>query len=546
MKPADHTDVWGPPPGTVRQGAERGLGSSRPGPAPAWLKIDRVLADLAVRLVTDDAEDLDEAVNHGLRDLGQSLLVDRATVWRVARGGAGAVTTHGWTERPELSRDVSHVAALPFIDSSLRAGHPVWFRALNDVSGAADRAVLQDSGFGSGAIVAIPSPGKPEGTYAALALSSADAPHPWPSSVIEQLRIAAGLFGQALARKAQAVSLQATREELQRARGGGEADGARYTPRTTRVGSSVVVAESPAVQRVLAQLEQVAATPSTVLLLGETGVGKEIFAQAIHQLSARRDRPMIRVNCAAIPSTLIESELFGHERGAFTGAVTRQIGRFEAADRSTLFLDEIGELPPDVQVKLLRVLQERVIERLGSTQPLKIDVRIVAATNRNLLKAVEDQVFREDLYYRLNVFPIEIPPLRERAEDIPALAWQFAVECSKALGKPFESISKESIRQLQVYRWPGNVREVRNVIERAVILSTSPRLVVPLPHPTVARQPEPSQTLRNLEIEHIRATLESTNWRIRGHGGAAQRLGLKPTTLETRMAKLGVIRPRLN
>jgi len=318
----------------------------------------------------------------------------------------------------------------------------------------------------------------------------------------------------------------------------------QYHPKITIVGGSrLVVSESPAVRPAWAQVEQVARTPSTVLLLGETGVGKEIFAQAIHELSPRGQRQMIRVSCAAIPSTLIESELFGHERGAFTGAIARQIGRFEAANHSTLFLDEIGELPAEVQVKLLRVLQERVIERLGSTQPVKIDVRIVAATNCNLQKAVEDNAFREDLFYRLNVFPIEIPPLRERVEDIPALAWQFATECSNAFGKSIDSISKESIRQLQAYQWPGNIRELRNVIERAVILANGPRLVVALPPPAVARQPHSSLTLRNLEIGHIRSTLESTNWRIRGHGGAAQRLGLKPTTLETRMAKLGVSRP---
>jgi formate hydrogenlyase transcriptional activator len=284
--------------------------------------------------------------------------------------------------------------------------------------------------------------------------------------------------------------------------------------------------------------------PSTVLLLGETGVGKEVFAQAIHEMSPRRSRPMVRVNCAAIPSTLIESELFGHERGAYTGAVARQVGRFELANQSTLFLDEIGELSADMQVKLLRVLQERVIERLGSTQPIKVDVRIVAATNRDLENAVQEGTFREDLYYRLNVFPIAVPPLRERLEDIPALTWKFVEEFSQALGKSIESIASESLRQMQAYSWPGNVRELRNVVERAVILADDPRMVVPLPENTNSRTSRVSQTLRSVQIEHITATLESTNWRIRGRDGAAERLGLKPTTLETRMARLGVRRPR--
>ncbi len=302
--------------------------------------------------------------------------------------------------------------------------------------------------------------------------------------------------------------------------------------------------ESPAIRRALQQAEQVAPLPSTVLLLGETGVGKEILAQTIHALSPRRHRPMIRVSCGAIPSTLIESELFGHERGAYTGAVARQVGRFEAANQSTLFLDEIGELSVDIQVKLLRVLQDHVIERLGSTQPLKVDVRIIAATNCDLEKAVAEGRFREDLYYRLNVFPIAIPPLRERVEDVGPLASQFVREFAKSLGKSIESISADSIDQLRRYHWPGNVRELRNVIERAVILAKGSQLAIPMPQAPVSQQPHSSSTLKNVQIEHIRATLESTNWRIRGAGGAAERLGLKPTTLETRMAKLGVTRPQ--
>jgi formate hydrogenlyase transcriptional activator len=308
--------------------------------------------------------------------------------------------------------------------------------------------------------------------------------------------------------------------------------------------SRLMESQSPAFQRALALVEHVAATPATVLLLGETGVGKGVFAQTIHELGARRHRQMVQVNCAAIPGTLLESELFGHERGAYTGADTRQIGRFEAAHQSTVFLDEIGELSPEAQVKFLRVLQERVIERVGGTQSIKIDVRIIAATNRNLEQAVENQQFREDLFYRLNVFPIVVPPLRERVEDIPALTWDFASQFSKKFGKPIDSISKESMRQLLRHSWPGNIRELRNVIERAVIVATGPQLTVEPPKPAVARPAPGVLTLRNLEIEHIRATLNSTNWRVRGTGGAAERLGLKPTTLECRMAKLGVTRPK--
>ena len=299
---------------------------------------------------------------------------------------------------------------------------------------------------------------------------------------------------------------------------------------------------SAAMQQVLAHVRQVAPTPATVLLLGETGTGKEVMAQTIHDLSPRRQRRMIGVSCAAIPTALIESELFGREKGAYTDALSRQIGRFEAAHQSTLFLDEIGDLPMAVQVKLLRVLQERVIERLGSVQPVKVDVRIIAATNRNLEDAVRDRTFREDLYYRLNVFPVVVPPLRERVEDIRALVWTFIDEFAQSYGKTIESISAESLCELQRYAWPGNVRELRNVIERAVILATGPHLVVETPRRDHRRTSRIAMTLTELEVSHIRAVLTSTNWRVRGSGGAAERLGLKPTTLESRMVRLGIAR----
>jgi len=309
--------------------------------------------------------------------------------------------------------------------------------------------------------------------------------------------------------------------------------------------SHAIVAESRGIKEVLAQIEQVAPTPATVLLLGETGTGKEVMAQAIHDLSPRRNRPMIRVSCAAIPTSLMESELFGRERGAYTDALTRQIGRFEAAHQSTLFLDEIGELPREVQVKLLRVLQERVIERLGSTQSVKIDVRIIAATNRNLEDAVRDQTFREDLFYRLNVFPVVVPPLRERPEDIRPLVWNFIDEFSTLYGKPIASISSESLRDLQRYSWPGNVRELRNAVERAVIVADGPELLIDVPRQRERPMPRTVMTLTELEASHIRDVLASTRWRVRGSGGAAARLGLKPTTLESRMARLGIARPQV-
>jgi transcriptional regulator with GAF, ATPase, and Fis domain len=302
-----------------------------------------------------------------------------------------------------------------------------------------------------------------------------------------------------------------------------------------------IIGQSAAVRLVLEQVEQVAPRDSTVLLLGETGTGKELFATLLHELSARHGRTMVRVNCSAIPATLMESELFGREKGAFTGAIARQIGRFELADHSTIFLDEIGELPPEVQVKLLRVLEEQQIERLGSPEGIRVDVRVVAATHRHLDQRIAEGSFREDLFYRLNVFPIRIPPLRERVEDIPLLVWRFVEEFSEAFGKRISTIPRENMTELQRYSWPGNIRELRNVVERAMIVATGPQLVIPLPARTGAAV-KLSDRLVDVEREHIRRVLETSAWRIRGAGGAADRLGLKPTTLETRMGKLGLRR----
>jgi len=303
--------------------------------------------------------------------------------------------------------------------------------------------------------------------------------------------------------------------------------------------TDAIVYRSEAIRSALDQAHLVAPTGATVLLLGETGVGKEMFADAIHQSSPRQRRQMIRVNCAAMPATLIERELFGHERGAFTDAWTRQIGRFEAAHQSTLFLDEIGELPLEMQAKFLRVLEARTIERLGSSASINVDVRIIAATNRDLEQAVKNGTFREDLFYRLNVFPITIPPLRERVEDIPTLVWAFVDELSATFGRKIEWISDRSLHDLQRYPWPGNVRELRNLIEREMIRAQGSTLTMTVPR---AAARSVSSRLVDVQAEHIRSVLDSCGWRIRGAPGAAQRLGVKPTTLENRMARLGIAR----
>jgi formate hydrogenlyase transcriptional activator len=303
-----------------------------------------------------------------------------------------------------------------------------------------------------------------------------------------------------------------------------------------------IVGQSSAVKQFLGQAEQVAPTDAAVLVLGETGTGKELLARAIHRMSNRRDRPLVTVNCATLPPTLVESELFGREKGAYTGAMTRLVGRFELADGSTLFLDEVGEIPPEIQPKLLRVLEEGRFERLGSTRSLKADVRIIAATNRDLARDVDEGRFRKDLYYRLNVFPISIPPLRERLEDLPQLVWAFIQQFEKKIGKRIDSIPSKCMRALESYSWPGNVRELRNVIERAMIVSRDGKLAIDLPQQPRVEAPEPTD-LNSVNRRLVLSVLNKTNWRISGRGGAAEILGLKRTTLQSLMKRLGIKRP---
>jgi formate hydrogenlyase transcriptional activator len=307
-------------------------------------------------------------------------------------------------------------------------------------------------------------------------------------------------------------------------------------------GSGRIIGESPALLNVLGLVEQVAPTGSTVLIEGETGTGKELIAQRIHELSPRSERPMVKVNCAALPSTLVESELFGHERGAYTGAVSRETGRFEVADGSTLFLDEISELPFELQSKLLRVLEEGQYERVGSARTLKTDVRVIAATNRDLRAEVESGRFRRDLFFRLAVFPIRVPPLRERLSDVPLLVWAFIHEFSDIMNKPVEKIPREDMQRLEQYEWSGNVRELRNVVERAMILCNESTLRIPSPAGGSSEGANGNGVLTMDEAQrrHILKALEAAGGRIRGAGGAAELLAMNPSTLRSRMRRLGI------
>ena len=362
----------------------------------------------------------------------------------------------------------------------------------------------------------------------------------WTPETLNRLQIVGEAFVNIIYRKKEEEELRNSFTEIARLKDllEVEADYLRAEVRAFR-SHKEIIGQSEPLKNVLNLVEQVAPTSSTVLIYGETGTGKELIAQAIHSNSPRRSKLMVKVNCAALPSSLVESELFGRERGAYTGALTRQVGRFELADGSTLFLDEIAEMSPELQAKLLRVLQEGEFERLGSPRTIKVDVRLIVATNRNLLEEVKAGRFREDLYYRLSVFPLLLPPLRERAEDVPMLVWEFLRMFNEKMGKKIRRVSKKDMSVLQTYSWPGNIRELRNVVEHAVIVSTGEELNVRLPEVS-GNDPLSMLSLEAMETRHIEGILRHTNWRIKGEGGAAQILAINPATLYSRMKKLGI------
>ncbi len=373
-----------------------------------------------------------------------------------------------------------------------------------------------------------------------FALVSTRSERAWPDDLVQRFRLIAEVFSNALVRRRMEEEIRERLIEIQRLKLDLERENLALRQEVRLVFEHrEIVGSGQAITNVLRQVEQVAPATSTVLLTGETGSGKEMVARAIHRLSPRGERTLVTVNCASLPPTLIESELFGREKGAFTGALTRQAGRFEIADRGTIFLDEIGEMPIELQGKLLRVLEEGRFERLGSTRTIQVDVRVIAATHRDLKKEVGRGQFREDLYYRINVFPIEIPPLRERIEDIPPLVWAFVNEFSEKIGKKIQTVTRKSMEALQRYPWPGNVRELRNVIERAVIVSAGDVLNVQLPQLTTTDR-QATITLEEAEHRHILGVLEMTDWRIKGPKGAAEILGLKPSSLYTIMERLAI------
>lgn len=506
------------------------------------LKFETFISELSAAFINVPVSDVDRKIEQGLQKVVDFLGFDRCSIWQFMPERGKMALTHSY----ELS-GIKHPPVV--IEDEVPVWTGMWRRGemfkISDVDELPDKfwrekKYCQDMG---GIKSFLFTPLNVGGTVVGLvSFASYRVKRAWPDLLVQRLRLLGDVFVNALERKRADQQIQKALAEIEELTRRLETENLclRDQIKVEQMHEEIV-GQSAAIRKVLLQVEQVAATDSTVLVLGETGTGKELIARAIHRLSGRKDHAMIRLNCAALPPTLIEAELFGREKGAYTGALTSQIGRFEAANGSTIFLDEIGELPLELQSKLLRVLQEGQFERLGSSTPINVNVRVIAATNRDLSRAVAEGRFREDLYYRLNVFPISVPPLRERVEDIPLLVWAMVREFSKIFGKSIERITKKNMDDLVSYRWPGNIRELRNVVERAMILCSDTSLVVELPERSVTTASRIT-TLEEMERAYILAALDRAGWRVRGRSGAAEILGLKPTTLESKMKKLGVKR----
>ncbi|MFC1868464.1 sigma 54-interacting transcriptional regulator [Thermodesulfobacteriota bacterium] len=510
------------------------------------LKFEQLISELSATFVKLPASEVDKEIKRGLRLIVETLNIDRSNIFQFDKGKTRLQATHSWEVSGVEPAGGVVFKETPFVFRSILRGEISRFSSIDDLpeEAAVDKQFFQKAGQKAGVAVPLKVSNSVVG---ALTIGSFHREQVWRDEQIQRFILVGEIFANALMRKQTDENLQNAFSEIRQLKDQLELENVylREEIEIKRTHDGII-GKSDAINYVLNQAEQVAVTNSTVLIMGETGTGKELLAKGIHQLSSRKERAMVNVSCANLPTNLIESELFGREKGAYTGALSKQAGRFEIANGSTLFLDEISELPISLQAKLLRVLQDGQFERLGSTKTIKVDARVIAATNRNLTEAVQEGKFREDLYYRLNIFPITMPPLRERPEDIPTLVWAFVKEFGETMGKLIENIPQKRMAELQHYTWPGNVRELRNVIERAMILSKDSTLRVHAPPFFDSKHPKPLR-LKDIEKKHILEVLEKTGWRVRGNGGAAEILGLKPTTLDSRIKKLGIKRrPQLS
>jgi transcriptional regulator with GAF, ATPase, and Fis domain len=526
--------------GVIRDRTERTLAAQQ---LQSQAEFERTMSALSATFINLSSERVDGEITNGLKVLAETLGGDRSSLGFVQANSEEILITHAWTRAgfPDYSKGFLHIL-MPWLSRRIKMGETVLANKPEDLPDEArlEREFMESQGIKSSLVVPLRVGGRAVGVVSCSSILGAQR---WDDVKISRLQAIAEVFANALMRKQADEKLQTANAEIQRLKEQVERENS-YLRQEIKLEYShkIVVGNSAAMRAVLKKAEQVAGTDSTVLVLGETGTGKELVARTIHEMSGRNKRAMVKTNCAALPGTLIESELFGREKGAYTGALAREIGRFELADQSTIFLDEIGELPPEVQAKLLRVLQEGEFERLGSAKTIKVNVRVIAATSRDLQAMVKEGKFRPDLFYRLNVFPIVVPPLRDRMEDIPALVWHILEEFGTRFGRNFDGVQASTMRRFQKYSWPGNVRELRNIIERNLILTAGPIFKAEMPE--VEEKPAPKmRRLGEVESEHFHRVLQATDWRIRGKGGAAEILGLKPTTLEARMKKLGIIRP---
>jgi len=504
-------------------------------------EFERTISGVSAALINLPPDRVDGEISNGLKTLTEALGGDRASIGFVDASSGDILITHNWTragftEFPKKTLE----RTLPWLAQHVKMGETVIAPDDFPPAASAERDHMESTGLKSSLVVPLRARGEVVG---AMSCSCFRERQQWDAAKISRFQAMADAFANALMRKQADQQLQSAYAEIERLKEQVERENT-YLRQEIKLEHShkIVVGESAAMRAVLKKAEQVAGTDSTVLVLGETGVGKELVARTIHEMSGRSKRAMVKTNCAALPATLIESELFGREKGAYTGALARETGRFELADQSTIFLDEMGELPPEVQSKLLRVLQEGEFERLGSSKTIKVNVRVIAATSRDLPAMVKKGTFRSDLFYRLNVFPIVVPPLRDRVEDIPALVWHILEEIGARMGRKIDSVQASTMQKLQRYTWPGNVRELRNVIERNLILSTGPVFRAEVPELENVLD-STMRSLDEVESEYLCSVLQAKGWRIRGKGGAAEVIGLKPTTIEARMKKLGIHRP---
>ncbi|WP_319409425.1 sigma 54-interacting transcriptional regulator [uncultured Desulfosarcina sp.] len=509
-------------------------------------RFERLLSEISSTFSGVSAEEVDRTIEFGLERISTFLRADYCNLVPFSKTERSHNIVHSWVRKgaPPLPKFTVPLGDLfPWFAEKFKHRQVVYFSRSEELpdEASADRAEFNRMGTKSHVSVPI-TVGRT--VVAVLSVGTICIHRSWSEELVQRLRLIGEIFANAIVRKQKQMEIQTAFSEIEKLNTQLEAE-CTYLRQEIELSSNFhnMIGQSEALKNVIYSIGQIASTDVTVLIHGETGTGKELVARAIHAASPRKNRPMVKVNCASLPANLIESELFGYEKGAFTNAHKRQIGRFELAHGSTLFLDEIGELPMESQAKLLRVLQEGEFERLGSAKTIKVDVRIIVATNRDLEKEMQKGRFRKDLWYRLNVFPIGVPPLRQRSEDIPLLVSWFILKSGKKLGKTIERVPTKVMKALQHFDWPGNVRELENVIERAVINSPhgSLQLLDTLESPQGrSLKSEERQTLKEMERTYIVQTIEETNGRIEGPTGAAVILGLHPSTLRSKMRKLGI------